>query len=114
MRLTRIFRQAAGSMIVQGAHAIRRGEMPEFMAGSGMRPKNGRTERSHPNTSPMMSAPPLAEFTPWTYQSARYPPVPGRMLLFPSWLYHSVEPNLSDRERVSLSFNIGFRFHSGS
>jgi exodeoxyribonuclease V alpha subunit len=29
-RLTHIFRQAAGSMIVQGAHAIRRGEAPDF------------------------------------------------------------------------------------
>ncbi|MDQ2896541.1 MAG: ATP-dependent RecD-like DNA helicase, partial [Actinomycetota bacterium] len=36
-RLTHIFRQAAGSMIVQGAHAIRRGEMPEFAAGAEMR-----------------------------------------------------------------------------
>jgi exodeoxyribonuclease V alpha subunit len=32
-RLTHIFRQAAGSMIVQGAHAIRRGEMPSFEVG---------------------------------------------------------------------------------
>ncbi|HET9073446.1 MAG TPA: AAA family ATPase, partial [Solirubrobacteraceae bacterium] len=29
-RLTHIFRQAAGSMIVQGAHAIRRGQLPSF------------------------------------------------------------------------------------
>ncbi len=29
-RLTHIFRQAAGSMIVQGAHAIRRGAAPDF------------------------------------------------------------------------------------
>ena len=29
-------------------------------AGSGMRPNVGRTERSQPKTSPMMSAPPLA------------------------------------------------------
>ena len=36
-RLTHIFRQAAGSMIVQGAHAIRRGESPSFAAGEGMR-----------------------------------------------------------------------------
>ena len=35
--LTHIFRQAAGSMIVQGAHAIRRGETPEFSAAEGMR-----------------------------------------------------------------------------
>jgi exodeoxyribonuclease V alpha subunit len=33
-RLTHIFRQAAGSMIVQGAHAIRRGEMPSFKVGT--------------------------------------------------------------------------------
>jgi exodeoxyribonuclease V alpha subunit len=36
-RLSHIFRQAAGSMIVQGAHAIRRGELPEFTAAEGMR-----------------------------------------------------------------------------
>ena len=29
-------------------------------AGSGMRPNVGRTDRSHPNTSPMISEPPLA------------------------------------------------------
>jgi exodeoxyribonuclease V alpha subunit len=36
-RLTHIFRQAAGSMIVQGAHAIRRGQPPQLVAGPGMR-----------------------------------------------------------------------------
>jgi exodeoxyribonuclease V alpha subunit len=36
-RLTHIFRQAAGSMIVQGAHAIRRGEVPSFAPAEGMR-----------------------------------------------------------------------------
>jgi exodeoxyribonuclease V alpha subunit len=36
-RLTHIFRQAAGSMIVQGAHAIRRGQVPDFSATEGMR-----------------------------------------------------------------------------
>ncbi len=36
-RLRHIFRQAAGSMIVQGAHAIRRGEVPEFKPAEGMR-----------------------------------------------------------------------------
>jgi exodeoxyribonuclease V alpha subunit len=35
-RLNHIFRQAAGSMIVQGAHAIRRGEVPEFKPEAGM------------------------------------------------------------------------------
>ena len=36
-RLTHIFRQAAGSMIVQGAHAIRRGEAPSFAPAQAMR-----------------------------------------------------------------------------
>ena len=36
-RLTHIFRQAAGSMIVQGAHAIRRGEAPDFTPAAEMR-----------------------------------------------------------------------------
>jgi exodeoxyribonuclease V alpha subunit len=36
-RLTHIFRQAAGSMIVQAAHAIRRGELPWFRPSEGMR-----------------------------------------------------------------------------
>ncbi len=36
-RLTHIFRQAADSMIVQGAHAIRGGEAPSFRAAEGMR-----------------------------------------------------------------------------
>jgi exodeoxyribonuclease V alpha subunit len=36
-RLTHIFRQAAGSMIVQAAHAIRRGETPSFTPAGDMR-----------------------------------------------------------------------------
>jgi hypothetical protein len=35
-RLTHIFRQAAGSMIVQGAHAVRTGEPPSFAAEEGL------------------------------------------------------------------------------
>lgn len=30
---------------------------------------------------------------------------PGRMLLFPSWLRHSVRQNRTDKERISVSFN---------
>lgn len=29
------------------------------------------------------------------------------LLIFPSWLYHRVEPNLSKKERIVISFNIG-------
>ena len=47
-RLTHIFRQAAGSMIVQGAHAIRRGAAPDFTAAEGMRRDLFLIERANP------------------------------------------------------------------
>jgi Putative 2OG-Fe(II) oxygenase len=34
-------------------------------------------------------------------------PHAGTMLLFPSWLLHGVEMNMSEELRISLSFNIG-------
>ena len=48
-RLTHIFRQAADSMIVQGAHAIRRGGMPEFAPGEGIRRDLFLIERGSPS-----------------------------------------------------------------
>jgi exodeoxyribonuclease V alpha subunit len=47
-RLTRIFRQAAGSMIVQGAHAVRAGRPPSFAVGEGMRRDLFLVERADP------------------------------------------------------------------
>src|SRR5581483_11380257 len=47
-RLTHIFRQAAGSMIVQGAHAVRRGEAPVFVPRTGMRRDLFLIERGDP------------------------------------------------------------------
>ena len=45
----------------------------------------------------------------WT--KVKYKPVAGRMLIFPSWLYHSVGPNRSkakgkDADRIIVSFNL--------
>jgi uncharacterized protein (TIGR02466 family) len=48
---------------------------------------------------------PVTEHTPWTIRQVSYRPVSGGMLIFSSWLYHGVEPNLSDALRVSISFN---------
>jgi exodeoxyribonuclease V alpha subunit len=47
-RLTHIFRQAAGSMIVQGAHAIRTGGAPSFAREEGMRQDLFLIERADP------------------------------------------------------------------
>jgi exodeoxyribonuclease V alpha subunit len=50
-RLTHIFRQAAGSMIVQGAHAIRRGAAPEFRPTPDMRRDLFLIERADPQAA---------------------------------------------------------------
>jgi exodeoxyribonuclease V alpha subunit len=47
-RLAHIFRQAAGSMIVQGAHAIRAGRAPSFVHAEGMRQDLFLIERGDP------------------------------------------------------------------
>jgi exodeoxyribonuclease V alpha subunit len=50
-RLTHIFRQAADSMIVQGAHAIRGGRPPSFHPGAGMRRDLFLIERASPQAA---------------------------------------------------------------
>jgi len=50
-RLTHIFRQAADSMIVQGAHAIRGGRAPTFTAAEGMRRDLFLIERPSPRAA---------------------------------------------------------------
>jgi exodeoxyribonuclease V alpha subunit len=49
--LTHIFRQAAGSMIVQGAHAIRRGHTPDFAPSPGMRRDLFLIDRADPRAA---------------------------------------------------------------
>ena len=33
-----------------------------------------------------------------------YDPVPGRLIMFPAWMWHKVEPNQSNDTRISVSF----------
>lgn len=42
----------------------------------------------------------------YNYPTFRFNPMEGCMIIFPSYLYHHVEPNQSDEDRISLSFNI--------
>lgn len=57
-----------------------------------------------------MFMPALTELTPWTLQKITYKATEGKMIIFPSWLNHGVEPNLSDEERVCISFNISMTY----
>lgn len=35
---------------------------------------------------------------------------PGRLVLFPSWLFHQVQPYRGTRERITVAFNCWFKF----
>jgi uncharacterized protein (TIGR02466 family) len=62
---------------------------------------------SDPRPASQMLIPPVIEFNLWTFPKVSYKPREGTMLLFPSWLLHGVEMNMSEDVRISLSFNIG-------
>lgn len=78
-------------------------------------PKNsGRIAFTEPRTQNMVN---LAKHEPDTkrpkhcWTQVKFVPKAGKMILFPAWLYHSVEPNLAEEEgdaadRIIISFNI--------
>ena len=41
-----------------------------------------------------------------TYPTVNFIPVEGRICIWPSHLYHSVSPNMSNGDRISVAFNI--------
>jgi uncharacterized protein (TIGR02466 family) len=48
---------------------------------------------------------------PHNWSEVFYEPIEGRMILFPAWLLHEVQPNLSQDageqgNRISISFNL--------
>jgi len=49
---------------------------------------------------------PVKEFNPFNQAYYFYVPQEGSLLLFSSSLEHKVKPNLNDKERISISFNI--------
>lgn len=59
-----------------------------------------------PRVAGTMLRPPIERETHFTATEVRMRPEEGRMYVFPSWLEHGVEVNRSDRDRVSISFNV--------
>jgi uncharacterized protein (TIGR02466 family) len=43
--------------------------------------------------------------TEWNYSMIKYPPVAGRLFVFPSWVPHSVGDNMTDDTRISIAMN---------
>ena len=53
--------------------------------------------------------PPVVELTAENTEQVVVRVQNGTLLVFPAWLPHSVDPNASERERISISFNVMFR-----
>jgi uncharacterized protein (TIGR02466 family) len=74
----------------------------------------GNIEFVEPRTAHLMNQPkyqPNSKRKKECWTKVRFTPTPGRMLIFPSWLYHAVEPNTSKEagnkgNRIIISFNL--------
>ena len=74
----------------------------------------GNIEFIEPRTTHLMNQPryqPNTKRAKENWTKVRFDPVPGRMIIFPSWLYHAVDTNTSKEEgtkahRVIISFNL--------
>jgi uncharacterized protein (TIGR02466 family) len=53
--------------------------------------------------------PPVTELTAYNADQVVVNVAVGTLLVFPAWLPHSVDPNRSARNRISVSFNVMFR-----
>ncbi len=60
----------------------------------------------HSHETSLMISPPVTEVDELNSTSVAVPALAGRMVIFRSHLRHSVAPNESDQERISLSFNV--------
>lgn len=78
-------------------------------------PENaGSIEFIEPRTAHLMNQPrfsPNSKRAKENWTKVRFDPKPGRMIIFPSWLYHAVDTNASKEEgraghRVIISFNL--------
>jgi uncharacterized protein (TIGR02466 family) len=61
-----------------------------------------------PRPQTAIMRPPVAELTAYNTDLVVVNVRDGALLLFPAWLPHSVDANCSDRNRVSISFNVMF------
>ena len=73
-------------------------------------PGAGALKLEDPRLPLMMAAPPRAADAPETAKTFVYlRPEPGSLLMWESWLRHEVTANQAKSERISISFNYGWR-----
>ena len=70
-------------------------------------PKSGRLKIMDPRPGAQMYMPMRKKGDPGRdmWRDADIEPIEGRIIMFPAWLWHAVEPNDSNELRISVSFN---------
>ena len=53
-----------------------------------------------------MYHPPINQYNEISSEAIKMEPEEGKLLIFPAYLQHSVEENLSDDDRIVISFNV--------
>jgi uncharacterized protein (TIGR02466 family) len=72
-------------------------------------PEGGNTiSFEDPRIQPTIMFPPVKELNRYTAEYADINVVDGLLLLFPSWLVHSVPPGTSKARRISIAFDVNF------
>jgi uncharacterized protein (TIGR02466 family) len=71
-------------------------------------PKSGVIEFADPRSQAMAIAPPTKVQNKLNTNAIRLDIKPGRLVLFPAWLVHSVRVNQSEQDRVTISYNAMF------
>ena len=70
---------------------------------------SGNIKFFDPKEIKTMHSPPIGELNELSTNIVRIKPEEGKLLLFPSYLHHSVEENVSDEDRIVISFNIDIK-----
>lgn len=53
--------------------------------------------------------PPIQNANYFTSTATTYKAITNALYIFPGWLKHSVQPNMTDHDRISISFNYGVK-----
>ena len=74
-------------------------------------PNSGRLGLMDPRPGVQQNMPPRksGKLPRELWRDTYYDPVPGRIIMFPAWMWHNVETNKSNDTRISVSFNFIMR-----
>ena len=71
--------------------------------------QSGEIKFFDPKDAKTMRHPEISIYNDLSTNTVKIKPEEGKLLIFPSYIHHAVEENLSDQDRVVISFNIDIK-----